>query len=189
MSVDITVAEIARRKDEIWEAFSQHCDFHLMKATVFALSSSYFIFSLGYLRYYDVYRCESVRCRSLLFFLSFYLSRFSFCINIWYHIFQDETWSCFAVWGRSVGDVPHRKSEALLHCHEEARQEKATESDQEAHEPSVGHVLRPLKFQEVRSFINPSWICTRIFLFSFNMPVEIEFALILFIFFPFVVIC
>jgi hypothetical protein len=46
----------------------------LMKATVLAESSSYFIFSPGYLRYCDVYRCESVRCHTLPFFLTFFLS-------------------------------------------------------------------------------------------------------------------
>ena len=57
----------------------------LMKATVLAQSSSYFIPSPGYLRYKDVYRCESGRCRSLRLFLTFlsvYFSRFSFYINI-----------------------------------------------------------------------------------------------------------
>ena len=42
-----------------------------MKATVLAESSSYFIFSLGYLHYYDTYKCESGRCCSLPFFLKF----------------------------------------------------------------------------------------------------------------------
>jgi hypothetical protein len=43
----------------------------LMEATVLAESSSYPIFSLGYLRYKDVHRHESGRCRSLPFFLTF----------------------------------------------------------------------------------------------------------------------
>ena len=43
----------------------------LMKATVLAESSSYFIFSPGYLHYEDVHRCESGRCHSLPFFLTF----------------------------------------------------------------------------------------------------------------------
>ena len=53
----------------------------LMKGTVLAASSTYFIFSLGYLRYSDVYRYESGRCCSLPF-LTFYVSRFSFYVNI-----------------------------------------------------------------------------------------------------------
>ncbi len=32
-----------------------------------------------------------------------------------------------SVRGRGAGDVPHRESEALLHRHEEARSQKATE--------------------------------------------------------------
>ena len=42
----------------------------LMKATVLAESSSYFIFSPGYLPYYNVYRCESGRCCLFPFFLT-----------------------------------------------------------------------------------------------------------------------
>ena len=45
----------------------------------------YFMFSLGSLRYSDVYIHESGRCHTLSFFLtflSFYLFMFSFYINI-----------------------------------------------------------------------------------------------------------
>ena len=44
----------------------------LMKATVLAESSLYFIFSPGYLHYYDVYRHESGRCHCFPLFLTFY---------------------------------------------------------------------------------------------------------------------
>ena len=65
----------------------------LVKTTVFAESCIlYFIFSLGSLYYSDVYTRESGRCRTIPFFLTFFLSfhlfRFSFCINI---IYQEIT--------------------------------------------------------------------------------------------------
>ena len=51
----------------------QPVDVQLMKATVLAESSIlYLIFSLPSLRYRDVYRCESGRCRSLPFLAFFY---------------------------------------------------------------------------------------------------------------------
>jgi hypothetical protein len=46
----------------------------LMEATVLAESSIlYFIFSPGSLCFGDVYRCESGRCRTLPFFLTFFI--------------------------------------------------------------------------------------------------------------------
>ena len=57
----------------------------MIKATVLAESSIYFIFSHSSLCSSNVYRCESGRYHSLPFFLtflSFLLSRFSFYINI-----------------------------------------------------------------------------------------------------------
>ena len=45
-----------------------------MKVTVLTGSSSYLIFSLGYLRCKDVYRRESTRCCSLPFFLTLSIS-------------------------------------------------------------------------------------------------------------------
>ena len=45
----------------------------LMNATVLAESS--FIFQLDSLRYTDVYRCESGRCRTLPFFLTFFTKK------------------------------------------------------------------------------------------------------------------
>jgi hypothetical protein len=53
MSVDITVVEIAQRKDENITSFP-----------------------LRYLRYCDVYRHESGRCYFLSFFLTFYIILF-----------------------------------------------------------------------------------------------------------------
>jgi len=44
----------------------------LMKATVLIESFLYFIFSLGYLCYCYVYRCESGRCCTFSFFLKFF---------------------------------------------------------------------------------------------------------------------
>ena len=61
-----------------------------MKATVLTESSIYFIFLHGFLRSSDVYGHESGRCHSLRFFLTFYLSRFSFYIN-------NGPWNCFPV--------------------------------------------------------------------------------------------
>jgi hypothetical protein len=52
---------------------SLHLCLQLMKATVLAESSSYLIFSPGYLRYWDVNRHESGRCHSLPFFLTFFI--------------------------------------------------------------------------------------------------------------------
>ena len=58
-------------------AFSQHCRFilllQLLKATLLAESS--FIFSPGSLHYADVYRRESGRCRTLPFFLTFFMTQ------------------------------------------------------------------------------------------------------------------
>ena len=53
------LAYAARGEVRVWEADE--------RATVLAESSSYFIFSLGYLHDYDVYRHESGRCHSLSF--------------------------------------------------------------------------------------------------------------------------
>ena len=57
-----------------------------LSAAVLAESSIiYFIISLGSFRYSDVCICESGRCHTLPFFLTFFiinLSRFFFCINI-----------------------------------------------------------------------------------------------------------
>ena len=49
----------------------KYVDLQLMKATVLAESSIYFIFSPGSPRSSDVYRYESGRCRTLPFFLKF----------------------------------------------------------------------------------------------------------------------
>ena len=45
----------------------------LMKATVLAEISMYFIFSPGYLCSSDVYRRDSGRCRTIPFFLTFFI--------------------------------------------------------------------------------------------------------------------
>jgi hypothetical protein len=50
----------------------------LIKATVLAESSLYFIFSLGALHSSDIYRCESGRCHTLPFFLAFFYQLFNF---------------------------------------------------------------------------------------------------------------
>ena len=47
----------------------------LIKATVLTETSIlYFIFPPGSLRYGDVYRCESVKCHTLPFFLTFFMT-------------------------------------------------------------------------------------------------------------------
>jgi len=58
--------------------------------TVLAERSLYFIFSLDSFCSNDIYRRESDRCRTLLFFLtflSFHLSQFSYYVNI-FHVFK-----------------------------------------------------------------------------------------------------
>jgi hypothetical protein len=65
-------------------AVEQSLPLQLMKSTVLAKASVFISMSLSY---EDIYRLESGRCYTLLsfvtyFFLSFYLSRFSFYIKI-----------------------------------------------------------------------------------------------------------
>ena len=69
----------------------------LMKATVLAESTLYFIFSLGSLHSSDIYRWKSGTCRTLPFFLTFYLSRFSFYIKTYrWNILTWIEWLCLS---------------------------------------------------------------------------------------------
>jgi hypothetical protein len=81
-SVDITVAERACGRKEYKELLANTVTFiscrhrltsQLMKARMLAESSLYSMFSLGSLCYSDVYRRESGRCPTLLFFLTSFI--------------------------------------------------------------------------------------------------------------------
>ena len=68
----------------------------LMKATVLAESFNFIYFHCDVCSDY-VYRHESGRCHSLpfflIYFLSFYLSRFSFCTNLYFISLIEIQWS------------------------------------------------------------------------------------------------
>ena len=82
-------------------AFISYIDRHLclqlMKVTVLAESSVYFIFSLGSLRCSDVYRCESGRFCILPFFLTFFTrsqcEKFLLLTN-----YEEKFWKDIAIW-------------------------------------------------------------------------------------------
>ena len=83
-SVDTIVAGRTRQKDKIYCVFqptlwlsSAVDEPKLYGATVLAESSIYFIFLPGSPRYCDVYRCESGRCLTLPFFITFFIK----CMN------------------------------------------------------------------------------------------------------------